>query len=479
MALVGEEDQALAISEEVALGWLKEALDALQSTGPRGGIERFAASLEPEWIEQALSATGKLSLRRRKFPAEQAVWLVLGMALFADRSIRAVLDHLGLVLEGDRELAPSAVSKARYRLGSEPIKWLFERVAEAWSATPGVGGFRGLSVYGVDGSHLRVQDSDENFEHFGKPGGRAGAGDAGYPQLRLVALMNLSNRLLAAVRVGAFSESEQTLAKTIWSQIPDNSVTILDRGFNSYMSYLELVGDGDNRHFLIRLKKDAAFEKVKTLPDGSVLALFHPPEHLLKKEPNLPGPIEVRIISYRHKGGKPSRIATTLIDHEQFPKAELIELYHDRWDLEVGFDELKTHMLERKEALRSKKPDGVYQELWGHLLVYNLVRREMLLTAEASELQADRISFRESLLWIRDFWTTAWMISPGNVPRSLADLRQTLAGLILPERRSERRYPRQVKIKMSNFPRNRGRRRRPKNTGGSATTKRRQRARAK
>lgn len=113
-------------------------------------------------------------------------------------------------------------------------------------------------------------------------------------------------------------------------------------------------------------------------------------------------------------------------------------------------------MLERKESLRSKKPDGVYQELWGQLLVYNLVRREMLLTAQASEVAPTRISFRSSLLWIRDFWTTAWMISPGNVPRTLADLRGTLRDLILPERRPDRRYPRHVKIKMSNYPRNRG-----------------------
>src|SRR5687767_12522871 len=324
-------DQALAISEEITMSWLSEALDAVQTMAPRGGIERFAASLEPDWIEQALAATGTLSLRRRKFPAEQVVWLVLGMALYADRSIKTVVEHLGLVLEGDRRLAGSAVTKARYRLGAEPIRWLFERVAEAWSATPGMGGYRGLSVYGVDGSHLRVQDSDENFEHFGKPGGRAGSGDAGYPQLRFVALMNLSNRLLAAVRAGPFSHSEPALAKEIWAAIPDNSLTILDRGFNSYMSYLELTGAGENRHFLIRLKKDASFEKLKKLPDGSITALIHPSEHALKKDPDVPGPIEVRIISYKHEGGDESRIATTLLDHAKYPKKELVELYHDRW----------------------------------------------------------------------------------------------------------------------------------------------------
>lgn len=439
------------------MGWLAEVLDELQCTAPRGGLDRFAASLDPEWIESSLTATGTTSIRRRKLPAEQVIWLVLGMALYMDRSIVTVLDHLGLVnKEGDRDIAGSAVSKARYRLGPKPLQWLFERVAKEWGETPGVGGYEGLSLYGVDGTHMRVQDSDENFEYFGKPGGRGGGDDAGYPQLRMVAVMNLSNRLLSAVRAGPFATSEHTLVRELWDEIPDNSLVIADRGFLSYMSLLELVADRENRHFLFRLKSDTSYEEIKRLSDGSVIALLDPPKHLLRTEPGLPGPIEVRVIEYQHEGGKPGRIATTLVDPKQYKAADLIDLYHERWDLEIAFDEVKTHMLERREALRSKKPDGVYQEFWALLLVYNLVRREMFLTAQESEVPAARISFRTSLLYIRDFWTTGWMVSPGNIPRTLADLRDKLRGLILPERRRERRYPRHVKIKMSNYPRNRG-----------------------
>jgi hypothetical protein len=83
----------------------------------------------------------------------------------------------------------------------------------------------------------------------------------------------------------------------------------------------------------------------------------------------------------------------------------------------------------------------------------------MLLAAQAHGLPPKRISFRSSLLWIRSFWLTAASTrSPGNIPKHLAELRSTLDVLILPKRRSERRYPRHVKIKMSNYKRNRGRR---------------------
>lgn len=448
-----------AVDEVSCPSALDEALRALNELGPQGGLERFAASIDPDWIEQALASTGKASIRRRKLPAEQAVWLVLGMCLFTDRSIRDLIDHLQLVVPGTTSLAPSALPKARYRLGQQPLRWLFDKVAETWGQTPGLGGYHGLSLYGIDGSHLRVQDSDANFKHFGKPGGRNGKSDGGYPQLRLVGLMNLSNRLLTGAVVGPWCRGEQTLVKSLTQQIPDDSLTIVDRGFHAYMWLNELVNNGTNRQILIRGKKNLTYEVVEVLSDGSALARVRPHKTLRKQHPELPDSIVLRIIEYKHQGGEPSRLFTSLLDPETYPARELIELYHERWELEIGFDELKTHMLERKESLRSLKPEGVYQELWGQLLVYNLVRREMLLAAHAHGLPPKRISFRSSLLWIRNFWITAAMTgSSGTIPRHLGELRSTLDVLILPERRSERRYPRHVKIKMSNYKRNRGRR---------------------
>lgn len=447
------------LDEVLKASALDDALRALNELGPEGGLERFAASLDPEWIEEALSSTGTASIRRRKFPADQALWLVLGMCLFADRSIINVVDHLGLVMQGVKRLARSSVINARYRLGSQPLRWLFGKVADAWGDTPGLGGYHNLSLYGIDGTHLRVQDSDKNFEHFGKPGGRSGSGDAGYPQLRLVGLMNLSNRLLTAGEAGPWSKGEQTLVKPLTQQIPDHSLTIVDRGFYAYLWINELLSGGTERHVMIRARKNLTYEIIEILPDGSALALVRPHRKLCKEHPELPESILLRVIEYKLPGGEPSRLFVSLLDPIAYPAKELVVLYHERWELEIGFDEIKTHMLERKECLRSKKPEGVYQELWGQLLVYNLVRREMLLAAQAHGLPPKRISFRSSLLWIRNFWITAALTrSPGSIPKHLAQLRSTLDVLILPERRSERRYPRHVKIKMSHYKRNRGKR---------------------
>ena len=437
---------------------MHEVMDALGELGPRG-IARFQDSLDPDWIEDALSATGTASVRRRRFPADQAIWLVIGIGLFADRSIQEVSEHLDLVVPGVRRVSPSSVSEARYRLGQEPMKWLFEKVADAWSCSPGLARYHGLALFGVDGTHLRVPDSDANYEHFGKPGGRGGSGDAGYPQLRLCTLMSLDTRLLVDARFGPWSESEQTLATELWSALPDNSLTILDRGFVNYRVFAKLVASGAQRHVMVRMRADMKFERLELLPDGTELALLRPCSEALRQEPDITPSLTVRIVTYQHPDGKPSRLCVTLLDPALHPAKELIELYHERWELEVGYDELKTHMLHRKESLRSRKPVGVEQEVWGLLLAYNLVRREMLLVAAKNKVPPKQISFWTSLLRIRDFWTYAGMTtSPGNIPARLADMEADLRSLILPLRRRDRRYPRHVKIKMSNYARNRGKR---------------------
>lgn len=437
---------------------MAEVMEALGELGPRG-VARFQESIDPEWVEQALAATGTASVRRRRFPADQAVWLVVGAGLFADRSIQEISEHMDLIVPGTPRVAPSAVSRARYRIGQEPLEWLFHKVAGAWSCSPGLGGYRGLALFGVDGTHLRVPDSDENYEHFGKPGGRGGSGDAGYPQLRLCALMSLDTRLVVDARFGPWSRGEQDLATELWPALPDRSLTILDRGFVNYRLFTKLVASGTDRHVMVRMRADMKVERLELLPDGTELALLRPCSEARRQEPDITPSLTVRVVHYQHPDGKPSRMCVTLLDPALYPAKELIELYHERWELEVAYDELKTHMLHRKESLRSKKPVGVEQEVWGLLLAYNLVRREMLLVAAKSKVPPKQISFWTSLLRIRDFWIYAATTSaPGNIPARLADMESDLRSLVLPPRRKERRYPRHVKIKMSNYARNRGNR---------------------
>jgi hypothetical protein len=436
------------------------ALEAVGS-GERGAsFEIFARSLEPQWIEAALAATGSASVRRRKLPAEQVVWIVIGMGLFRDRSIQEVVHHLDLVLPGRAPGArrPAATSsgvvQARDRLGAAPLKALFEQTAARWAgASADAHRWRGLSLYGVDGSALRIPDTPENEATFGRPA--SSRGKAGYPQLRLVALMVLRSHLLAGLALGAWSVGEATLAEPLWAKLPDHSLTILDRGFLAYALLHRLATSGVERHWLIRAKSNLKWRTLQQRGENDQLVEITVSRQARRTHPDLPETLAVRAIRYQRKGFRPQTLLTSLLDPVTYPAAEVAQLYHERWELELGFDEIKTHALEREETLRCRAPERVLQEVWGLAIAYNLVRLHMQEVARRAGLVPSRISFRHALLLLRGFWlTTAWATAPGNLPRRLDDLHQELALLVIPPRRP-RRYPRAVKIKMSSYPRKR------------------------
>src|SRR5437868_2706052 len=203
---------------------LQGSLAAVAAFGKAEYFPDVRRNIDREWVEQALQATGTATIRRRRLPAEQVVWLVIGMALFRNRSIHDVVSKLDLVLPGGESptVVPSAVADARARLGSDPMEWLFTRCAHEW-AHPSARQhqWRGLALYGVDGSTLRVPDSDENRRVFGGSSGERG--DSGYPLVRMAALMALRSHLLAAVAFGPYGESELSYAAALWSSVPNNS----------------------------------------------------------------------------------------------------------------------------------------------------------------------------------------------------------------------------------------------------------------
>ena len=451
-------------------GFIQEVLQADIPTS----FKRFGRLLDAKWVEASLEETGTASVRKRKLPAQLVVWLVIGMALFRDRAIQEVVSHLGLVLpsqkmkgagKGKKSLVPSAIPQARYRVGAAPMEMLFSRTAEEWAhAEADKDRWRGLALYGMDGTTFRIPDTDENQEAFGRPA--SSRGQAGYPQVRAMALMALRSHLLASVAFGPCSgkkTGEHTLAQELWPQVPDDSLVIVDRGLINYGVFFRLSHDDDgevtgHKHWLIRAKNNSRWKTLKTFGPGDELVELSISSYVRKRDPTLPMKMVARAIRYEVSGYRPQTLLTSMIDAESYPAVEMAALYHERWEIELAYDEIKTHMLERQEALRSKKAEGVRQEIWGIMLVYNLVRKEMLEVAEQAGVIPRRVSFRHSLQLIRVFCLVeAWTMSPGNLPKRLEGLCEMMGLLILPERRSKRRYKRHVKIKMSGYKRNPGR----------------------
>lgn len=426
-------------------------------TPPSGELlPKFVASLDPEWIDEALEATGTATIRRRRLPAEQVVWLVIGMCLFRDLSMRELVATLDLALPGSRgiRVAPSSIVQARERLGSEPLRWLFERTASTWAhASARTHAWRGLALYGADGTTVRVPDSTENREHFG---GQATRWDStsGYPLARMVTVMALRSHILAGARFGPYATSEGVLAEELWPLIPDHSLTMVDRGFFSARILIGLERGGIQRHWLTRAKSDLVSTRLERFATGDELIELNVSSEARRKDPSMPATWRMRAIRYQRRGFAPQTLLTSLLDPKRYPAAEIVALYHERWEIELGYNEVKRVMLAREESTRSKSPNGVAQELWGLALAYNLVRFEAERVAAEAGVPPIRVSFVAALNFIESALRMWGTDAAGRLPERLVKLREDIGHFILPERR-QRSFPRAVKIKMSNYPRKR------------------------
>jgi hypothetical protein len=437
-----------------------EALEFTAAFTPEA-FPRLIQHFDPVWIEEALQTTGTATIRRRRLPAERTVWLMLGMAVLRDLPITEVARQLEIALpgrDGDLTVAPSALTQARVRLGAEPMEWLFLRSAEAWAgASADDDRWHGLALYGVDGSTLRVADSAENRAHFGSQNsGRHRGGRAerisGYPLMRLVALMALRSHELAAATFGPYSVDERRYAQSLWGSVPDHSLVLLDRNYVQASVLVPLMTSGVERHWMTRAKSTTTFRRIRRLGAGDEFVEFEVSSAARQKDPSLPTHFDARAIRYQRKGFRPQLLLTSLVDPERYPAAELRALYHERWEIELGFGEIKTDMLERLETLRSKSPTAVAQEMWGVLIAYNLVRLEMKRIAKKLGVVPTRISFVAALRHFVEQWHWASQTAtPGAIPRRLSTMRDRLRRFLLPPRRPERVFPRAVKIKMSNY----------------------------
>jgi hypothetical protein len=436
---------------------LKQDLANIVINDIAADLKNFRSLIDPSWIEDALRATGTMTQRRRRLPAEQVVWLVIGMGMMRDRPVTDIVSALNLSLPDAKhsELAPSAVVGARQRLGEEPIAHLFHRTATTWAhQSAAANRWRGMLLFGVDGTTMRVADSPENRAYFGLVDAGGERGFSGYPVVRVAALMTLRSHLLADVCFGPFKDGETNCAKGLWSSISDNALILLDRAYLTPMLLVPLQRGGVNRHWLTRASKKTKWRVVKRLADGDDIVEMTTSDYARARDRSLPRTWFARAIYYCFKGYEPSWLLTSLNDPELYPREELIRLYHERWELELGFDEIKTVMRGSEFCLRSRTAAGTRQELWGIFLAYNLVRLEMERVARLAGAEPTQLSFATSLRLITDTWLMCSLV-PEAALFFFNRLETSLRRIILPPRRPWRAYPRAVKVKLSSYPRKR------------------------
>jgi len=269
-------------------------------------------------------------------------------------------------------------------------------------------------------------------------------------------LMALRSHLLAAATFDSYAAtSELAQARTMLEDIPANSLTILDSLYLS-VAFLHAVQNMPHRHWLTRAKTTTKFRVIQRYARGDDLVEMETSDEARAQDRSLPRTWRARAIRYQRSGFAAQTLLTSLLDPQQYTAGELRDLFHERWELELAYDEIKTEMLDAEITLRSKSPGAVRQELWGVLIGFNLIRLEMERVAALAKTTPTRISFIAALALVRnELEWSALSRAPGAIPNHLADLRARLKRLVLPPRRHERRYPREVKNDYRKYPRRR------------------------
>jgi hypothetical protein len=407
-----------------------------------GHLGELTQQVPFELVDAVLSQTGRTQSRIRDLPARVVVYLLLAACLFAEAGYGQVWQRLCAGLDGLQLAAPtaSALTKARRRLGVAPLRALFD-LLRGPAPTAARHGVRvgGLLVCAIDGTTLAVADTPANLARFCKHACHNGG--SGYPLLRLVALVACGTRSLIDAVYGPTSSGETTLCQQLLGSLGPGMLVLLDRNFAAGKLTARLVAT--KAEVLVRCKTDRKLPVLRRFGDGSWLSLL--------------GGVTVRVITAEitiaTSAGRATgvyRLATTLTDPVAWPAATLVALYHQRWEIETAYLELKSTILGGR-VLRARTPQGIDQELYALLVCYQILRLAM---ADATSTQPgtdpDRASFTIALHAARDQLVQAAGVIAATTVDLVGKIGQAVLDNLLADRRL-RVSPRIVKRAISKY----------------------------
>jgi len=360
----------------------------------------------PELLHVSVQQSPKRQQKRRRlrhFTALSVLWFLLAMVLWSRLAQERVWDKLTHWLqdrfpEAPQEPAgPSALSYQRALLGVEPLQWLFEQGTHLL-CTPETEGawYRGYRLMALDGSLFNVPDTAANAATFGRSCNQYGKG--AYPQARAVMLTECGSHATVGLHLGDYDEAEIHGAYALLPKLSRGMFVMYDANVFGG-AYLEALNAKGVRA-LFALPSTVGLERVRNLPDGSYLARLTPQRRAVYP---MQQPVWLRVIEYQitdERLGEPGRVyrlGTTWLNPRTAPAKELLVLYHERWEIELVVDELKTHLRVQQKVLRSHTPEGVRQELYALFLVHFAIRVLMSRSAVQADLDPDRLSFSEAV----------------------------------------------------------------------------------
>jgi len=399
----------------------------------------------PQVVAQATA--GRSAHRGRRpgaLPTVFTAYFELALALFAQDSYEDVVDNLVSAIPELREHAPakSSLVAARRRLGEAAMRALFEQVAAAPVAGRHTRGarWRGYRTLAVDGFVLETPDTAQNRAYFGAPT-NATAHDRllGYPQARVVTLVETGTRAPVAGAIGTYHDGEPTLAYQLACAVGAGDLVLFDRYFPSVRLWQAFAARG--AALVMRANTRIARVDAQILADGTYLAQMrvggNPGRHNIEQ-------VTVRVVEYRVNGGQTIRLLTNLLDTDAYPPAALAALYHERWQHECSIHQLKAHQ-HGPGVLRSRDPALARQEIRAMLTVHHALTRLIAHIADERGQDPERVSFTKILKDVRRSVIQQSTRTLAAATRRALDIADDLRRYLNPLRRDPRTGSRTLK----------------------------------
>jgi hypothetical protein len=374
----------------------------------------------------------------------------------------------GVALAGLRHVAQLPLSaqafcKARMRLPLQLWMRLVEYSARGAEPAPADADlWKGRPLILVDGTSFETADTPPLARRYGHGKNQRGTSQAFPIPKLLCALDRYSGRLLKVIAL-PWSRQEATCLHRLFKALADKSLLLADRAFAGFAQLALLLEEARDLAALFQLprgqvvgdprckvrhgrktrrgrqarRRRQRLGKQDLLVQWERQALRRPGWLSLRRWQALPQQLTLRQIAFRitRKGHRTqwAWLLTTLTDPKQYPAGELVQLYGQRWQVEVCFRDLKQSLGCRH--LSARTVDGVRKQLLALVLLYNLVRGVMSQAAQQQGVEPDRISFIDAMRWL--LWS-----SPG----------QALERLVVNPSRPRATQPRRLKHSRHRYP---------------------------
>jgi hypothetical protein len=374
-------------------------VDGRRSLADQAAIGVLTRTFPVELVDRVIDQYWRREQRVRALPARLVFYFTLVLCLFPHESYRSAMAILMSVFgrggQGYRVPTTGSIGDARRRLGAGPMETVARAAMKPMAQRETRGAwYREWLLTAVDGTTFTVPDTEENEREFGRPGSGRGEGKTAYPQIQAACLVELGTHAVFDARMDGYAAGEAMLIEEMFGCLRPGMLVLADRNVYSFRRWLTAVATGAD--LVWRVSATLGLHPVHRLGDGSFLAEITPPASSGHR------PFRLRAVEYSLPGSSEVyRLVTTILDPARAPATELAAVYHERWDIEGFFKQVKGVQLNEEKILRSKSPEGVRQEFWAHLAVHYATMCVQVDAAGQALLDPDRISHKNTVRVLR------------------------------------------------------------------------------